>query len=69
VPYATGEQPEARDRLCDRRRRYGTVTRVVMWGSERAELVIRWDDGTIGIRNTIQENFELISRQNETGPS
>ena len=63
MPYVTGEHPEVGDRVCDRRRRYGTVTHVIMWGSERSELVIKWEDRTIGIRYTIHEDFELLGRK------
>jgi len=34
-----------------------------MWGSERSELVIKWEDRTIGIRYTIHEDFELLGRK------
>jgi hypothetical protein len=36
-----------------------------MWGSSRSELVIRWEDGTVGIRYTNHEDFELIGRQED----
>ena len=65
MPYVTGEHPEVGDRVCDRRRRYGTVTHVIMWGSERSELVIKWEDRTIGIRYTIHEDFELLGRKDD----
>jgi hypothetical protein len=36
-----------------------------MWGSSRSELVIKWEDRTIGIRYTIHEDFELLGRQDD----
>jgi hypothetical protein len=65
MPYVTGEHPEVGDRVCDRHRRYGTVTHVIMWGSERSELVIKWEDRTIGIRYTIHQDFELLGRKDD----
>lgn len=59
----TGEFPEVGDRIRDRCSRYGTVSHVVMWGSGRAELVIQWEDGTVGIRYTAHEDFALIHRR------
>ena len=63
MPYVSGEHPEVGDRVCDRHRRIGVVTHVIMWGSVRSELVIEWEDGTVGIRYTIPENFELLDRR------
>jgi hypothetical protein len=65
MPYLTGEHPEVGDRICDRRRSYGVVTHVIMRGSSRSELVIEWEDRTIGIRYTIPEDFELLGRQDD----
>jgi hypothetical protein len=60
----TGEFPEVGDRICDRRQdRFGTVTHILMWGSSSDELVIEWEDGTVGIRYTAHEDFALIHRR------
>jgi hypothetical protein len=63
MPYATGEHPEVGDRVYDRHHRFGTVTHIMRWGGGSWELVIKWEDGTLGIRNTSHEEFVLVSRR------
>ena len=63
MPYNTGETPEVGDRIFDLEGRLGAVTHVIMWGSGRTELVIKWDDGTTGIRYLTHEDFELVRRK------
>jgi len=63
MPYNTGEVAEAGDRVCNAKARLGVVTHVIMWGSEQSELVIRWEDGTTGIRYATHEDFELLGRK------
>ena len=65
MAYRKGEHPEVRDYVRDRNNRRGIVTHVMMWGSGRCELVVEWEDGTIGIRYTAHEDFELLRRQGE----
>jgi hypothetical protein len=36
-----------------------------MWGSAASELVIKWEDGTTGIRHGVFKDFELLYRQLE----
>ena len=63
MPYSTGETPEVGDQIFDLQQRYGIVTHIVMWGSAQSELIIEWEDGTIGIRYTVLEDSELLSRR------
>jgi hypothetical protein len=65
MPYNTGEIAKVGDRVCDRHQRYGVVTHVIMWGSGKSELVIEWEDDTIGIRYVSHEDFELIGRRDD----
>lgn len=65
MPYVGGEHPEVGDKVCDKHRRGGIVTHVIMWGSIRSELVIEWEDGTVGIRYTNPENVELLGRRGD----
>jgi hypothetical protein len=65
MPYNSGEQPEVGDRVCDRHRRFGIVRSIMRWGGGPWELVIKWDDGTIGVRHTVHEDFELLGRREE----
>lgn len=65
MPYVTGEYPEVGDRVCDKHHKYGTVTHIILWGSSRSELVIEWEDGTVGIRYTVPEDFGLMHRKDE----
>ena len=65
MAYNTGEIPKVGDCICDKHHRRGVVSRILMWGSATAELVIRWEDGTTGIRHRMSEDFELLYRQLE----
>ena len=47
---------EVGDRVCDMSRSRG---RFMRWNGGPWELVIKCDDGTIGIRNAVHEDFEL----------
>jgi len=62
MPYAGGEIPEIGDRISDKRGRLGTVTHISFGPRTPAELTIRWDDGIVGIRYPVAEDFTLISR-------
>jgi hypothetical protein len=63
MPYIDGEVPEAGDRVVEERGRCGVVTHIILFGSSQSEFVIKWDDGTIGIRYKTPEEFELIRRR------
>jgi len=62
MPYATGQEPRVGDAVCDRGRRIGTVTHIMHRGVTPGELVIEWDDGTIGIRYSCHETLMLLER-------
>jgi len=63
MPYIDGEVPEAGDYVVDQQGRFGVVTHIIQFGSFQSEFVVRWDDGTIGIRYKTPEDFELIRRR------
>lgn len=56
------------DAVSDRHRRIGTVTHIIHYGGGPAELVIEWEDGTVGIRYRLHEVLMLVERleRNET---
>lgn len=62
MPYYTGQKPIVGDAVSDKDRRFGTVTRIFHYGAGPAELVIEWNDGTIGIRYFCHEELRLIER-------
>jgi len=62
MPYASGEIPEVGDRISDETGRVGTVTRIIVGPRSPTELTIRWDDGVVGIRYPVAEDFTLSSR-------
>jgi hypothetical protein len=49
-PYFSGEIPMSSDRVSDSANLAGTVTHI-LYLADDVELVVRWDDGTIGIHN------------------
>ena len=53
------------DAVVDNTRRRGTVTRVINYGTAHPELVVEWDDGTLGIRSS-PDDIALIKRSSET---
>ena len=61
--YIDGEVPEAGDHVVDQKGRFGVVTHIIQFGSSQSEFVIKWDDGTIGIRYKTLQDFELIRRR------
>lgn len=65
MPYATGEIPTVGDIVADSRGRVGTVTHLIHYGGPPEELVIKWDDGTVGIRYSRFDRLKLIERVNE----
>lgn len=65
MPYASGEIPEIGDRISDKTDRIGTVTHITLGQGSPIELTIRWDDGVVGIRYPVAEDFTLISRAPE----
>ena len=65
MAYSTGEFPETGDCVRNKEGRRGVVTHILRWDSGYSELIIGWDDGTTGIRYTVQEDFELLRRRGE----
>lgn len=65
MPYSTGEDPMIADAVVDHTRRRGIVTHVIHYGTEHPELVVEWDDGTLGIRCSPDE-IALVKRLSET---
>ena len=65
MPYLSGELPERGDRIVDKNERAGTVTHVLLSDDEDypLELVIKWDDGIVGIRYWQHNRFMLIERK------
>jgi len=63
MPYCTGQEPMVGDAVSDKDRRVGTVTYIIHYGAGSAELVIEWEDGTIGIRYFCHEALMLIERR------
>jgi hypothetical protein len=61
MPYLSGETPALGDQISDSSRRVGTVTHILYYG-EIPELVVKWNDGTIGIRYRVHDDFVLIER-------
>lgn len=50
MSYSTGEAPMVGDTVSDDTDRLGNVAYIVYYGAAVPELVIHWNDGTIGIR-------------------
>lgn len=65
VPYCTGQEPMVGDTVSDKDRRVGTVTHIIHYGGGPPELVIDWEDGTIGIRYLCHEALMLIERSSQ----
>ena len=63
VPYCTGETPTVGDVVSDEDRRVGAVTHIIHYGGGPAELVIEWEDGTVGIRYLYHEALMLVERR------
>lgn len=54
------------DRISDKDRRAGTVTHLIGHTSNQViELVVKWDDGTVGIRYCCHEDFSLLARKHK----
>lgn len=62
MPYRTGEEPKVGDVVTDNDRRVGFVSHIVHYGGGPAELVIRWNDDTLGIRYLNFEKLALLER-------
>jgi hypothetical protein len=65
MPYNTGQIPKVGDCIADKQHRRGIVSHIMRLGSTASELVIKWEDGTTGIRYTTPEDFELLDQQIE----
>ena len=65
MKYVSGEAPELRDRVSDSAQRTGTVVYFLHF-DHTMELIVEWDDGTIGIRYQ-PEDLALVDRA-ETEP-
>jgi hypothetical protein len=63
MPYDTGQEPMVGDVVCGKFGGVGTVTHIFRYGASRAELVVKWKDGTIGIRYVAPEALMLIERR------
>jgi hypothetical protein len=63
MPYCTGQTPLVGDAVSDEDRRVGTVTHIIHYGGGPAELVIEWEDGTVGIRYCDHEALMLVQRR------
>ena len=63
MPYISGETPQLGDRVSNHAQRTGTVTHLINT-SRATELIVDWDDGTIGI-HCLPEDFILIERVEE----
>jgi hypothetical protein len=50
MPYSNGDIPMIGDEVSDAKRQTGLVTHLIYSGAEEVELVIEWEDGTMGIR-------------------
>lgn len=62
MPYKTGEEPQVDDVVTDSDRRVGFVSHIVHYGGGPAELVIQWNDDTLGIRYLNFEKLVLLER-------
>lgn len=62
MPYFTGEAPMVGDWVVDQRQKLGTVRKVVRVGATPTELVIEWEDHTIGIRYFSYDTLALVGR-------
>jgi len=51
------------DRISDTRGCIGTVTHIIFDVRGPGELTIRWDDGIVGIRYSVIQDFTLILRE------
>jgi hypothetical protein len=62
--YASGENPGLRDRIINEEGRVGTLLDITKDPGriEISELIVRWDDGVVGLRYYDAANFRLISR-------
>ena len=58
MAYEYGEEPAAGDYIKSKTGRLGTVTEV----KPGKNLIIKWDDGVVGISYKVAEQFELVSR-------
>ena len=61
--YATGQKPDLGDVVSDKNARVATVTHMIHYRAAPAELVIEWEDGTIGIRHSCYEALMLVGRE------
>ena len=64
MPYISGQIPELRDRVSDSAARTGTVVYFLHF-DEVTELIVEWDDDTIGIRYQ-PEDLVLVGREMDT---
>ena len=62
MPYASGENPRLRDRITNEEGRVGTLLDIAKDRGGISELIVRWDDGVVGLRYSYAGNFRLISR-------
>jgi hypothetical protein len=65
--YASGENPEVGDRVTNRGGRVGTVTVIATSLSGISDLIVKWDDGIVGITYSNAEDFTLIWRAFDLG--
>ena len=62
MPYKTGEEPMVGDVVTYSDRRVGFVSHIVHYGGGPAELVIQWNDDTVGIGYFNFEKLALVER-------
>ena len=65
--YASGETPEAGDRVSNTEGRVGTVTVIATSLTGAFDLIVKWDDGIVGITYSNPNNFTLIWRAFDLG--
>ena len=65
--YASGESPELGDRVTNKAGRVGTVTVISTQLCERSDLVVKWDDGVVGISYSDAGDFTLVLRTFDLG--
>jgi hypothetical protein len=62
MPYSNGKIPMIGDEVSDEKHHAGLVKRLLHSGGEDVELVIEWEDGTVGIRY-FPSDVIFVSRQ------
>ena len=63
--YSSGENPEVGDVVRDGQGKVGFVAYIVHFNNNRQELVIDWDDGTVGIRYSTLDDLSLLRRRRD----